>query len=169
MALKDSAMRATTPGLATVQPHGAIRMATFGCLAGMGQDVNNTVGYLNDLWKYNLDCPGWMWMKGSTTADAIGVYGTKGVAASGDTSGARQDSTGLLGPSDGLLWMLGGLSGSTFYQDVWTFDIYGSANWTWMSGSNLGNQPGIYGTPKKGLLARPTFPGHVAQCLAGLI
>jgi len=39
-------------------------------------------------------------------------------------------------------------------NDLWEFD---GRNWTWVSGSNVAGQPGIYGT--KGTSSPSNFPG----------
>ncbi len=49
-------------------------------MGGYGVDIND-VGYYNDLWKYNPETNLWTWMKGDTTVNQPGIYGTKGIAA----------------------------------------------------------------------------------------
>jgi N-acetylneuraminic acid mutarotase len=60
--------------------------------------------------------------------------------------------------SIGNLWLFGGVGlDSTFggaLNDLWKFD---STNWTWVSGSNLANKYGVYGT--KELAAAGNVPG----------
>jgi hypothetical protein len=41
-----------------------------------------------------------------------------------------------------------------FLNDLWKFD---GTQWTWMSGSNISNQNGVYGT--KGVAASANVPG----------
>jgi len=110
---------------------------------------------LNDLWKF--DGTNWTWVSGSNTANHYGVYGTKGVAASGNVPGCRYGSVSWIDYS-GNLWLFGGCglaaSGGGYLNDLWKFD---GTNWTWVSGSNLKDQYGVYGT--KGVAAPGNVPG----------
>jgi len=54
---------------------------------GAGYPSAGSPGYLNDLWKF--DGTYWTWVSGSNTANASGVYGASGTAASGNVPGAR--------------------------------------------------------------------------------
>ena len=67
--------------------------------------------------------------------------------------------------SEGNLWVFGG-SGcdangfcdqyNNVFNDLWQYDI-SSSKWTWVGGSNLPNQSGVYGT--KGIAAETNIPG----------
>jgi len=113
----------------------------------------------NDLWKYNLAGNTWTWVSGSSTTNAIGVYGTKGVAAPGNVPGARERSISWIDGA-GNLWLFGGfgLDSSTYgdLNDLWKFDVV-SGQWTWVSGSNTRNATGVYGT--QGIAAAVNVPG----------
>src|SRR5947209_6263495 len=52
---------------------------SYGALWLFGGD-----GY-SDLWRYDVASNEWTWMNGTNTGTANGVYGTKGVAAAGNT------------------------------------------------------------------------------------
>jgi hypothetical protein len=109
---------------------------------GVGYDSTpTTVGYLNDLWKF--DGANWTWVSGSNLAGQVGTYGTKGVPGHNNVPGAR---SGAVSWFDGTnMWLFGGnYSLNTIYSfnDLWKFD---GANWTWVSGSNAVAQYGIYG------------------------
>lgn len=88
---------------------------------GYGNDTSN-VGYLNDLWKFNLQTSEWTWVKGDNTIDQLAIYGVQGIAADSNKSGAR---TGGVSWSDGegTLWMFGGYgfdgSSSGVLNDLW--------------------------------------------------
>jgi len=107
-------------------------------------------GRHNDLWSNR---GGWAHVKGSTTTDQPGVYGTQGVSDVANTPGARQGAVswftpgGPLGPDDisGVLWLFGGTNdgGTTNFNDLWRFDI-GTEEWTWVSGSSTTNSNGTY-------------------------
>jgi hypothetical protein len=64
-------------------------------------------GALNDLWEFNPLTTEWTWMSGSNTANAIGVYGTLGIAAASNVLGARSSAVGWI-DSSGNLWLFGG-------------------------------------------------------------
>lgn len=127
---------------------------------GYGVDSNGLqLGYLNDLWTYNPANGRWTWVSGSSTFGATAVYGTKGVAAAGNVPGAR--SYTMLVPTDGAVWIFGGLSvdaanAPIAMNDLWRYDI-NSGQWTWVSGANVPNSPGVYGT--KGMPAAANVPG----------
>jgi len=92
----------------------------------------------------------WNWISGSETADAVGVYGTMGVAASSNVPGAREDAVTWIDGDDNL-WLFGGYGvDSTGYpgrmSDLWKFDP-AAQDWTWVDGSPVRDQAGIYLTP----------------------
>mgnify|MGYP006289257199 CR=1 FL=1 len=128
----------------------------FCLFGGGGYDSSGTYGRLNDLWKY--DGTDWTWISGGNTEDQAGVYGTKGTAASGNKPGGRYAS--FVGKdSEGNFWIFGGFGidsegGSPEYlNDLWKFD---GSNWTWVSGSDTGNQYSTYGT--KGAASSSNIP-----------
>jgi N-acetylneuraminic acid mutarotase len=87
----------------------------------------------------------WTWMSGSNTVNQPGFYWTLGSPGCSDVPGARVYSVSWIDNSDNL-WLFGGLgyavTGSIGQlNDLLRFD---GTNWTWMSGSNQANQPGIY-------------------------
>jgi N-acetylneuraminic acid mutarotase len=126
---------------------------------GVGVDATNTQGHLNDLWKFEPSTGKWTWVTGWTAANTLGVYGTQGTAAVGNTPGARQWTHGFTDLA-GNLWLFGGYgpSASTFgyYNDVWKFSPT-TGLWTWVKGSSGIDAPGVYGT--KGVAAAGNTPG----------
>jgi N-acetylneuraminic acid mutarotase len=123
---------------------------------GFGRDISGTQGVLNDLWKY--DGTNWTWVSGSNTINAIGLYGTKGVANASNVPGARQKPAVWIDSTNNL-WLLGGhgvdsAGGSGRLNDLWKYD---GTNWTWISGNDLVDVKGIYGT--KGLPSIANVPG----------
>ncbi len=118
-------------------------------------------GPLNDLWKYDPVTNQWAWMHGSQSARQNGTYGTQGVAAASNTPGGRFNIAGWTDIA-GNLWLFGGTgqavtgTAEVNLQDLWKYDI-ATNEWTWISGSNLGNQPGVYGT--KGQPDPANYPG----------
>ena len=62
---------------------------------------------LNDLWKFDPATTQWTWVRGANTPNALGVYGTLGLAAIGNAPGARQLSAAWVDGSN-TLWLFGG-------------------------------------------------------------
>ena len=123
----------------------------------------NTVSYLNDLWKYSAGQ--WTWMGGSSTANQPGIYGTQGGAGPGNIPGGRLHAVSWT-DSSGNFWLFGGLSVDSTgakgnLNDLWN---YSAGQWTWMAGSNLINQAGIYGT--QGTAAPTNIPGSREQAFS---
>ncbi len=121
---------------------------------GLGYDsTGTTLGLLNDLWKY--DGTNWIWVSGSDVIDQPGVYGSQGVAASTNVPGARYSGVSWK-DSSGHLWLFGGDTGDggPLLNDLWKYD---GSNWIWVSGSNLFDQTGDYGTP--GATLNTNVPG----------
>lgn len=102
----------------------------------------------------------WTWVSGAKALDQSGVYGTQGTASASNMPGSRQFAVSWR-DSSGHFWLFGGSgfdSTGTGAQgglnDLWKFD---GANWTWVSGSDLINQPGVYGT--MGVASPSNVPG----------
>lgn len=117
---------------------------------GYGYDDEGTIGYLNDLWKYNPSTENWTWVKGNNLFNASGVYGTKGLADAGNVPGARSEAVSWFDGS-GALWLFSGYGidamGSLGYlNDLWKYNP-ATGNWTWINGSYIINSTGIYLTP----------------------
>jgi len=123
---------------------------------GYGYDSAGDLGDLNDLWFW--DGSNWIWVSGGDTVNQSGVYGTKGMAADTNVPGARSASAAWA-DANGNFWVWGG-SGrdrvGTFgnFNDLWRWD---GSNWTWVSGSDVVDQPGGYGT--KGSTDAANIPG----------
>lgn len=103
-----------TPGArsgATVVQDGTSNTLLFG---GQG------AGAMNDLWRY--DSTGeWVWLKGPQTVNGVGVYGSLGIAAPGNTPGARRGAVAIQdGASNTILF--GGANGTNNFNDVWMLD-----------------------------------------------
>jgi len=99
-------------------------------------------------------------MGGSSTASTPldphpGVYGVQGVPASTNVPGGRSYSVSWT-DSAGNLWLFGGSVQSGSLNDLWEYDV--SANeWTWISGSSVTNEKGVYGS--LGVFASANCPG----------
>lgn len=115
---------------------------------------NSTEGLLNDLWKYNITNNQWTWIKGDSSRDKLGVYGTQGVAASTNRPGARYESVSWKDNS-GNFWLFGGAGYANSYNnnepvllnDLWKYNTL-TNQWTWIKGDSnkVGYNVGVYGT-----------------------
>lgn len=115
--------------------------------------------YFSDLWKFNPITNNWTWMKGSNPINAAGNYGIKGVASATNSPGARMESASWV-DNNGNFWLFGGegLDGTGaegMLNDLWKYDI-GTNTWVWISGSNVRNAAGNYGT--QGVAAGSNIP-----------
>ena len=111
----------------------------------------------------------WAWMSGSKVVPSanlgqLGVYGTLGVPAPGNTPGGR-DLAVTWTDTHGNLWLFGGLGFASLnfsgaLNDLWKFNP-STRKWTWMGGSNVigdnDGHAGVYGT--LGVPAATNFPG----------
>ncbi len=136
---------------------------------GNGFGSVGTGGELNDLWEFEPATKEWTWVSGSSTGSTIshgqpGIYGTLGVAATGNVPGGRDSAVSWIDSSSNL-WLFGGKgfdSTGTFAElnDLWEFDP-ATKEWTWVSGSNTigvnGDLYGVYGT--LGVAAAGNVPG----------
>lgn len=133
----------------------------FWLFGGLGIDANGLSEFLNDLWKF--DGSQWTWMGGSKVGiqHQPGIYGTKGTPDPTNVPGARVLATAWTDAS-GNFWMFGGTGWDSTgalgdLNDLWEFS---GGQWTWISGSNLINQPGTYGvkgTPDPGNIPGARF------------
>jgi len=106
---------------------------------------NNAGQGFNDLWRYNILTNEWTWMKGSQSMNQPDTYGAKGIEAPANTPGARQAYAHWYS-TDNFMWLFGG--GASFNgnkNDLWRYNPL-TNNWTWISGTNLMNSSGSYGT-----------------------
>ncbi|MDI1355869.1 MAG: kelch repeat-containing protein [bacterium] len=116
---------------------------------GYGYGVSGGLGYLNDLWKYNVSTNEWTWISGSGNINQTGTYGSIGVPSVTNSPGARQEAA-VWNDNLGNIWMFGGQGYGTatsmgYLNDLWRYNI-SSGQWTWMNGTNSINQLGAYGT-----------------------
>ena len=145
----------------------------FWLFGGVGYAGTGFSGYLNDLWKF--DGKNWTWVSGDFRQNEPGRYGTKGVASKSNKPGARYGSVGWI-DNKGNLWLFGGQGYSTYrgedspgwhegvvridkgtggsLNDLWKFN---GRNWTWVSGDNVMDRSGVYGT--RGIAADTNKPG----------
>jgi hypothetical protein len=137
---------------------------------GFGLDATATVTSingknptLNDLWEFKGGQ--WTWVSGSTTANAVGVYGTQLASAAGNVPGSRWGPVGWT-DAKGNLWLFGGWGygsdathGQGFLNDTWEYNAT-TGQWTWWKGSSNVNQGGAY-------LQHVSFVGNVPGARRG--
>lgn len=100
--------------------------------------------HYNLLWKYDPSLNEWAWMRGSTSANAFGSYGVKGVPSANNNPPSRWETSTAWADKENNLWLFGGMN-PQHLNDLWKYNI-ATNEWTWMSGSNIADQFGIYGT-----------------------
>lgn len=127
---------------------------------GDGYDQSGASDRLNDLWKFDVSCNKWTWVKGSNLVASRGVYGEIGVATSDAAPSSRDSPVGWT-DIDGCLWLFAGwgygASGPASYMnDLWKYNPV-TDQWTWVNGSNVTNQNGVYGI--QGTLSPTNQPG----------
>jgi hypothetical protein len=95
----------------------------------------------SNLWQYDPAVNEWAWM------GALGPvnYGTKGVGNTSTLPGDRVETSAAWADSSGNLWFFGGDYGSGSYNDMWEYNV-STGIWTWMSGTNVADDAGTYGT-----------------------
>jgi N-acetylneuraminic acid mutarotase len=136
-------------------------------MGGYGRDTNGVMGRMNDLWKYNKATSKWTWISGSNTFGSFGVYGVMGTADPANAPGARAAAISW-SDSTGNLWLMGGygrdsVGGLGYLNDLWKFNM-ATSQWTWMSGSNIVNSSGVYGT--MGVADPTNLPGARAAAIS---
>jgi len=103
------------------------------------------VGSLNDLWRYNSLTSEWTWMKGDSILSVVPIYGTKGISNQLNDPGGRLCYSHWKDANNNF-WLFGGCAatnGAPYFSDMWKYDLSNN-EWTWMSGSNLQNDSGIF-------------------------
>ena len=111
----------------------------------------------DDLWRYNPVTNEWTWMKGTSGfGNTTGTYGTQCTDASAYNPPAVGESRARWADDCGNFWLWGGCDGANYRNDLWRYS-HATGNWTWVSGFNIPNQAGTYGT--QGVSAPTNMPG----------
>jgi len=126
---------------------------TFGCITWT--DLNNNLWLFggnhagietyNDLWKYDIGANEWTWMKGPSTPDLPGFFGTQGVSNPANYPGARFETAAGWTDNNGNLWLFGGARNNNCLNDLWKYNI-ATNEWTWMKGDSLPGAAPVFGT-----------------------
>ncbi|MBN8688529.1 MAG: T9SS type A sorting domain-containing protein [Chitinophagales bacterium] len=113
---------------------------------GMGNS-NSELGYLNDLWKFDIGTNKWTWVKGDSSVQQYSVYGTQGNSNAANKPGATYASVSWT-DMNGNLWMFGGFGYTDnsfgFLNALWMYNP-ATNNWTWIKGDNTIDVKGSYG------------------------
>jgi N-acetylneuraminic acid mutarotase len=125
---------------------------------GYGYD-GSSLGYLNDLWKYNPSVNQWTWVKGNNSVEQFSIYGEQGIANTANQPGALYSSISWTDAS-GNLWLFGGFGYNEddlgFLNDLWKYNP-ATNKWTWVKGNKTTNNAGIYGL--QGIATTANMPG----------
>ncbi|MGH2842417.1 MAG: Kelch repeat-containing protein, partial [Solirubrobacteraceae bacterium] len=109
--------------------------------------ASSILGDLNDLWQYSPSTGEWTWISGTSALNATGVYGMQNAASPSNLPGARQQASAWI-DSSGNLWLFGGYGYDSTHNadlnDLWQYSST-TGEWTWVSGSDVGNANGSYG------------------------
>lgn len=132
-----------TPGNISYGPYSWVDDNNFLWLYGGSQFARQSA----DLWVYNPAINQWAWKGTGPGQEKLANWGTKGLAASSNHPGNRNEGTASW-YYDNCLWFFGGnhlnSTGTRSYNDVWKYDI-GANLWTWVSGTTTPNDTGNYG------------------------
>jgi len=118
----------------------------FWLFGGNGFD-GASQGSLNDLWKYNPSSNQWTWIKGDSTINSTGVYGTVGAADVNNKPGARYTGVSWT-DNNGDLLLFGGYGYANgvegYLNDLWKYNL-STNKWEWIKGDNSTDQMAVYG------------------------
>ena len=117
----------------------------FWLLGGWSYTVSDN---LNDLWKYDPSINQWTWMAGTNLSNDPGTYINTCVYDSVNMPSARMEHSANATDDCGRFWLFGGCMdwfSSTHLNDLWIFDPQQNY-WNWISGTNIPNAVGNYGT-----------------------
>jgi gliding motility-associated-like protein len=100
-------------------------------------------GFYADMWMFDISLNEWAWMAGSNTTSDFGTFTQKCVPGNG-YPGCRTENRCCWTDDCGRFWQYGGMSSGKL-NDLWMFDP-NTLQFTWVGGTTLFNQPGVYGT-----------------------
>ena len=103
----------------------------------------------NDLWRLDPVSLLWTWMAGTDLIDQPGTYGVKGIPDPANVPGGRELAAHWT-DDNGDIWLFGGYGRDStgngeLLNDLWKYDR-ALGQWTWVSGSDLAEAYGTYGT-----------------------
>jgi hypothetical protein len=131
-------------------------------LFGGEQAMGGTPDF-NDLWRFSPVSNEWVWVSGSDSTGASGVYGTLRLASPANVPPARGIGAMSWTDHNGNLWLFGGYGNNGYLNDLWLFNL-SSQQWTWFSGSKTAGAKGVYGT--KGVASVSSVPGSRSSAVS---
>ncbi|MDH5381204.1 MAG: kelch motif-containing protein [Cyclobacteriaceae bacterium] len=125
---------------------------------GYGYDFEGSLGYLGDLWKYNIVTEEWVWLSGADIVNSTGKYGTLGFGDWNNNAGSREGAVAWK-DTNGDYFLFGGkgYDGTQSFgllNDLWA--LYDNLKWLWAAGSSSKDEIGFYG---KGTINNTYSPG----------
>ena len=118
-------------------------------------------GYLNDIWKFEINTDRWYWLKGSDACNQQNIYGTLNQDTVTNNPSGRIGMGGWKDQNN--LMIFGGYGYETpylanYFKDLWKYNLT-SLNWSWINtnGKHKNNGLGIYG--KKNISDPLNHPG----------
>ncbi len=151
----------TTPGARSGASHWTDTAGNFWLFGGVGYDSGGTQGDLNDLWEYVATSGEWVWIGGSNTANAKGVYpaSSPGLALTAYLPGAREGAVTWTDAA-GNFWLFGGggydsVGNNGLMNDIWQYSTT-THLWTYYGGAIVANSQATYGT--EGTAAATNLP-----------
>jgi N-acetylneuraminic acid mutarotase len=158
IAAPENAPGGRTTSLAWIDSSGKLWL-----FSGFGYDsLGEMPGSFNDLWRFDPVTLQWTWVFGDDRASAGSSYGTKGLPLPSNDPGPIEKAATWIDRDDNL-WLFGGEGTRGLSNALWKFDTT-SLEWTWVAGSELGNEQARYGT--KGVASTSNVPGSVKDAFA---
>lgn len=96
----------------------------------------------------------WVWLKGDSVTNNIGVYGVQGVSNINNNPPSLYEACEWTDTA-GNFWLYGGLNTTSIFADLWKYEV-GKNEWTWMKGLHIPNYLGSYGV--KGVPSPNNYP-----------
>ena len=138
---------ANVPGARDAAASWTDASGNFWIFGGSGWNSFGLGSHLNDLWKFDPATIQWTWIAGSDgNGSTSPSYGTKGVQNPSNYPGGREQAMTWI-DTQGRFWLFGGYGWDTqgYLNDLWRFDP-SAGEWTWISGGNVTDESGVYGT-----------------------
>ncbi len=85
----------------------------------------------------------WSWIKGDSISSLPPVAGDQGIPALENSPAGAYNCIGWV-DNEGMFWSFGGSGSHGWRGDLWRFNP-NTLEWTWMKGTQEGNNPGSYG------------------------
>jgi hypothetical protein len=114
----------------------------------IGASLTNIVGpNVCDVWKFNPITTEWTWVGGTNVLNDVGSYLNKCDTNSINWPMAKYEIRASWPDACGFFFFGGLKNGSPYetYNDLWYYNVE-SNNFTWISGTNVANSVGSYGT-----------------------